>query len=94
MAILIRHGQDPALATHDALAIDRAIQEAEAAGLAKEAMEFQMLFGVREDLGEALVQRGFRVRSYVPYGTHWYEYVLGCIRRDPGRGLRSVRSGS
>lgn len=86
---LILHGQQPALATHDPAAIDWAIQVAREAGLPKEAMEFQMLFGVRQDLADDLVRRGFRVRSYVPYGTHWYEYVLGCIRRDPAKVLRS-----
>jgi proline dehydrogenase len=88
---LILHGKGPAVATHDPDAIERAITVAEAAGLGKEAMEFQMLYGVREDLLQALVLRGFRVRSYVPYGDHWYEYVLGCLRRDPGRAFRTRR---
>jgi proline dehydrogenase len=89
---LLRRGTQPALATHDSAAINKAIEVAEEAGLGKDDFEFQMLFGVRPDLAELLVRRGYRVRSYVPYGTHWYEYVLGCIRRDPGRILRSFRS--
>jgi len=89
---LLLHGRHPALATHDPAAIARAIQVAHAAGLPKEAMEFQMLFGVRQDLADDLVRQGFRVRSYVPYGTGWYEYVLGCIRRDPGKVLGSRRA--
>jgi proline dehydrogenase len=88
---LLLRGRNPALATHDPVAIERAIVVAAAAGLAKESFEFQMLFGVREDLAESLFHRGFRVRDYVPYGTHWYEYVLGCIRRDPRRIFRSLR---
>ena len=31
-----------------------------------------MLFGIRRDLQESLVQAGYPVRIYVPYGTHWY----------------------
>jgi len=88
---LVLRGKSPAFATHDPLAIERAIEVAAKAGLGKDAMEFQMLFGVGQDLADDLLHRGFRVRSYVPYGTHWYEYVLGCIRRDPGRVLRSDR---
>jgi len=91
MEFLVRHGDRPALATHDPAAIAWGIQVAESAGIDKDAMEFQMLFGVREDLALDLVHRGFKVRSYVPYGSHWYEYVLGCIRRDPGKVLRALR---
>lgn len=88
---LILLGKNPALATHDPVAIERAIEVAQAAGLGKGAMEIQMLYGVRADLAQILVSRGFKVRNYVPYGTHWYEYVLGCLRRDPGRVFRSLR---
>lgn len=87
---LVRHGKGPALATHDPRAIERAIAVAEAAGLGRSAMEFQLLYGVRQDLAEGLAARGFRVRCYVPFGDHWYEYVLGCLRRDPGRILRAL----
>jgi len=89
MECVLLRGKNLALATHDPIAIERAIEVAQGAALGQEAFEFQMLYGVGEDLVESLVRRGFRVRSYVPYGTHWYEYVLGCIRRDPGRFLRS-----
>ncbi|MDR3669574.1 MAG: proline dehydrogenase family protein [Holophaga sp.] len=90
LEFLILHGHRPALATHDPAAVARAVQVLAAAGLPKDAMEFQMLYGVRQDLAEALVRDGYTVRSYVPYGAHWYEYVLGCIRRDPGRLVRTV----
>jgi proline dehydrogenase len=91
LEFLLRHGNRPAVATHDPVAIDRAVQVVEAAGIPKGSMEFQMLYGVRQDLAEALVRQGFTVRSYVPYGSRWYEYVLGCIRRDPRRFLRTLR---
>ena len=90
---LLRNGRRPAIATHDPAAVDRALQVAEQLGLAKDDLEFQMLYGVREDLAESLVRRGYRVRSYVPYGSHWYEYVLGCVRKDPGQVLQ-VRKAS
>ena len=64
----------PALATHDAKRIDYAKVYAEKVGLAKDAMEFQMLNGIRRDLQEQLVEEGYCVRVYVPYGTEYASY--------------------
>jgi proline dehydrogenase len=73
-ALLLREGRFPAFATHDP-AIIRAIREmAERFGVAKDAFEFQMLYGVRPDLQRSLVRDGYGVRIYVPYGTHWAKY--------------------
>jgi proline dehydrogenase len=33
-----------------------------------------MLYGVRPELQRRLVGAGYRVRIYVPYGTHWAGY--------------------
>ena len=49
-----------------------------------------MLYGVRADLQAALAREGYGVRAYVPWGSRWYEYVLGCARRVPGGALRRV----
>lgn len=81
---LLRHGSHPAIASHDRGAVAEARRVAREAGLGPEAFEFQMLYGVATDLQEELVRDGHRVRCYVPYGSRWYEYVLGCIRRLPG----------
>jgi proline dehydrogenase len=73
----------PALATHDAKRIDYAKVYAEKVGLAKDAMEFQMLNGIRRDLQEQLVEEGYCVRVYVPYGTEWYPYFMRRIAERP-----------
>src|SRR6266545_4347153 len=59
-----------AIATHDEKRIAFAKQYAEKVGLPKEALEFQMLYGIRRDLQEQLVKQGFPVRVYVPFGSH------------------------
>jgi proline dehydrogenase len=90
---LLRRGISPAIATHDADAIvwTRALQEQ--LGLGKDAFEFQMLFGVKPELQEALVADGYTVRGYVPYGGDWATHVVGCLRRIPADALaRFVRS--
>jgi proline dehydrogenase len=52
-------------------------------GLAREAYEFQMLLGVRAELGDELVIEGHRLRIYVPFGRHWYAYSLRRLQENP-----------
>jgi len=73
----------PALATHDPKRIDFAKVYAEKIGLPKDAMEFQMLNGIRRDLQEQLVKEGYLVRIYVPYGTEWYPYFMRRLAERP-----------
>ena len=73
----------PAIATHDEKRIDFAKQYAEKVGYPKEALEFQMLYGIRRDLQEQLVAEGYPVRVYVPFGTHWYPYFMRRLAERP-----------
>lgn len=72
-----------AIATHDEKRIAFAKQYAEKVGLPKEALEFQMLYGIRRDLQEQLVNQGYLVRVYVPFGTHWYPYFMRRLAERP-----------
>jgi proline dehydrogenase len=65
------------VATHDEYLIDAA------KGLLRDRWEFQMLLGVRERLGDALVRDGYRLRIYVPFGRQWYEYSLRRLQENP-----------
>jgi proline dehydrogenase len=47
------------------------------------AYEFQMLYGIRRELQETLVRRGYQVRIYVPYGTAWYPYFVRRLAERP-----------
>jgi len=73
-----------AIATHDEKRIAFAKQYAEKVGLPKGALEFQMLYGIRRDLQEQLVNQGYPVRVYVPFGTHWYPYFMRRLAERPG----------
>jgi len=73
----------PAIGTHDEKRIAFAKQYAEKVGLPKEALEFQMLYGIRRDLQEQLVAEGYPVRVYVPFGTHWYPYFMRRLAERP-----------
>ncbi len=91
MDLLLERGRYPAIATHDAAAIDEALRIAARSGIDKAAFEFQMLYGVRPDLQADLVGQGCTVRCYVPYGSQWFAYFLGCLRRMPGGAARRLR---
>jgi proline dehydrogenase len=73
----------PAIASHDEKRIAFAKQYAEKVSLPKEAIEFQMLYGIRRDLQDQLVKLGYPVRVYVPYGTHWYPYFMRRLAERP-----------
>ena len=88
---LVEGGVAPAIATHDPVAIATARRVVAECGRDRRSIEFEMLYGVREDLQDALVRDGFLVRSYVPYGPDWFAYVVGCIRRLPGGLVRRRR---
>ena len=73
----------PAIASHDDKRIAFAKQYAEKVGLSKNALEFQMLYGIRRDLQEQLVKEGYPVRVYVPFGTQWYPYFMRRLAERP-----------
>ncbi len=58
----------PAVATHNVRSLAVAMALAEQHGLAPDDFEFQMLFGMADDLKQALVELGYRLRVYTPYG--------------------------
>jgi proline dehydrogenase len=73
----------PAIASHDEDRIEYAKAYANQVGFPKEALEFQMLNGIRRDLQESLAAEGYPVRVYVPYGTEWYPYFMRRLAERP-----------
>jgi proline dehydrogenase len=71
---LLTRGVYPAIATHDVRVIEAVKRFAAEHGVVRTAFEFQMLYGIRPELQRQLARDGYRVRIYVPYGTHWAGY--------------------
>ncbi|MDE2481148.1 MAG: proline dehydrogenase family protein [bacterium] len=71
---LLQRGNYPGLATHDRDVIDALRTFVKQQGIARDRFEFQMLYGCRPQLQRELVAEGFRMRVYVPFGTHWAGY--------------------
>jgi len=73
----------PAVATHDPDMIERVSASARQRGIGPERFEFQMLYGIRRDLQRRLLEQGYRLRVYVPYGTEWYPYFMRRLAERP-----------
>jgi len=83
MKSLITDGHDPAIATHDPAMLDLARAWARDHGVGPERFEFQMLFGIRRDLQAKLVQEGYRMRVYIPFGREWFPYFMRRLGERP-----------
>jgi len=83
MERLLAHGQYPGIATHDEKIIAHAKAFTKAKNILPARYEFQMLYGVRRDLQHALRREGYNVRVYVPFGTHWYPYLMRRLAERP-----------
>jgi len=71
------------IATHDPQMIEASLDYVNSNKVASDEFEFQMLYGIRRDLQKSLVDQGYRVRIYVPYGTAWYPYLVRRLAEHP-----------
>jgi proline dehydrogenase len=87
METLLSEGTDPAIASHDERILLRALAYARQRGLPPERYEFQMLYGIRRQWQQRLVDEGQRLRLYVPYGEAWYPYFMRRLAERPANVL-------
>lgn len=73
----------PAIATHDKPLVEGAYKLIEKYNVPKEMYEFQMLYGVTPELRRSIVEKGHRMRIYVPYGSQWFAYSTRRLKENP-----------
>jgi proline dehydrogenase len=83
MERLLTRGNYPGIATHDEQIIAHAKQFTKTNAITPDRFEFQMLYGVRRDLQTKLRRQGYNMRVYVPFGTHWYPYLMRRLAERP-----------
>jgi len=71
------------IATHDERLVWESLRLIRQHSLRPHQYEFQMLLGVDETLRKILIDAGHRLRVYVPYGEHWYQYSVRRLRENP-----------
>jgi proline dehydrogenase len=78
--MLFAQGNYPAMATHDDELIGWSKEYVRQHRVGRDQFEFQMLYGVRPETQRTLARQGYRVRVYVPFGTHWLPYFSRRLR--------------
>ena len=73
---LLKEGNLPAIATHDEILIEQIREFIEKENIPRDSFYFELLYGVRRDIQRALLNKGYQVRIYVPYGKAWLPYTL------------------
>jgi len=81
--VLLDGGCYVGIATHDLQLVEWGERLVSERGLTASEYEFQMLLGVRTELGDRLIADGHRLRIYVPFGRQWYEYSLRRLQENP-----------
>ncbi len=75
--ILLTDNNYHAFATHDDYLLKRIKEMSQSI---EKKHEFQMLYGLRRKSWYKLVEEGYKVRIYVPFGTHWFPYFSRRLR--------------
>jgi proline dehydrogenase len=71
------------IATHDEKLIEKTKQFAQKNNIPKDRFEFQLLYGIRSELGRKLINEGYNVRIYIPFGREWYPYFMRRLAERP-----------
>lgn len=78
--MLFENGVYPAIATHDDKLIQATKDYVAEHNISRDDFEFQFLYGIRTKTQQKLAADGYRVRVYVPFGTHWLPYFYRRLR--------------
>jgi len=80
---MLQNGIYVGIATHDKYLIEKAYKLIDQYQVPKNMFEFQMLFGVTPKLGRSIVEKGHRMRIYVPFGIQWFNYSIRRLNENP-----------
>ncbi|HEX2167844.1 MAG TPA: proline dehydrogenase family protein [Longimicrobiales bacterium] len=92
MQVLLSDGNYPGIATHDPKMIRATREYAGRHDLPPSGWEFQMLYGIARDLQNQLIDQGYNLRVYVPFGEAWYPYLMRRMAERPANVLFVVNA--
>jgi proline dehydrogenase len=92
MKIMLESGIYHGIATHDPAMIDATTRFATERGIPASAFEFQMLYGIARQKQVELVEQGWNMRVYVPFGKAWYPYFMRRLAERPANVLFILRA--
>lgn len=71
------------IATHDKYLVEKAKEMIREKNIDKSKFEFQMLYGVTPELRSSIVNQGYKMRVYVPFGKDWFGYSTRRLKENP-----------
>ncbi|MFO7613948.1 MAG: proline dehydrogenase family protein [Bacteroidales bacterium] len=89
---MFRQGMYPGIATHDKPLVEGAYRLIEKYHVPKDKYEFQMLYGVTPELRKSIVEKGHRMRVYVPFGEQWFAYSTRRLKENPRMAWLIIRA--
>lgn len=69
--------------THDEILIEKIMKEAKYLGIQKDRLEFQMLYGIKNNYVRDLVRRGYKGSILIAYGESWYAWYMRRLAERP-----------
>lgn len=85
------NGYYTAIASHDDGIIEYTKELVEEYQIPNDQFEFQMLYGIRPEKQLELVDEGYKMRVYVPFGTDWYGYFMRRLAERPANVLFALK---
>jgi proline dehydrogenase len=83
LKMMFDNGNYVGIATHDDYLINNALKMIKEMNIPNDKYEFQMLYGVKENLRDRINSEGHKIRIYVPFGEHWYAYSIRRLQENP-----------
>ena len=83
LRIIFESGNYVGIATHDDYLVKNTLQLINELNIPKDKYEFQMLYGVKENLRDKINAGGHKIRVYIPFGEHWYAYSIRRLQENP-----------
>jgi proline dehydrogenase len=80
---ILSNGGYVGIATHDERLVYRSLELIERLNPSSSRFEFQMLWGVDDELRDIILSTGHKLRMYIPYGREWYAYSMRRLRENP-----------
>lgn len=83
LELMLDNGNYVGIATHDDFLIEKSFQLIKEKSIPNNKYEFQMLYGVKENLRDKIKSDNHKIRVYVPFGDQWYAYSMRRLQENP-----------
>ena len=83
LEFLLKNKEYVGIATHDNFLIEEAYKLIKRYQVPNDKFEFQMLYGVTPKLRQSIIDKGYKMRIYVPFGDDWFGYSTRRLKENP-----------